>query len=66
MHWSNRVRCEQPCALFERHGFVVEDAHSAWTKPLGPDEQAQFVEPYRSMNPKNLEVIVAWILVRRV
>ena len=24
MHWSNRVRCDEMCATFERHGFHVE------------------------------------------
>ncbi len=65
MHWSNRVRCDQLCAMFERHDFVVEDAQPAWLEPLGDGEQAQFVEPYRSMERKNLEVLVSRILVRR-
>jgi SAM-dependent methyltransferase len=65
MHWSNRIRCDQVCAMFERHDFEVEHVEAAWTKPISEQEQAQFVEPYRSMSRKNLEIIIARILVRR-
>lgn len=65
MHWSNRVRCDELCAMFERHGFVVEDAQPAWIESIGEEEQSQFVEPYRSMSRRNLEILVARILVRR-
>ena len=66
MHWSNRLRCGEICAMFERHGFAVEDAQSAWTEPVSTQERAEFVEPYRSMSLQDLEIIVARIFVRRV
>jgi SAM-dependent methyltransferase len=65
MHWSNRIRADQICAMFARHGFAVEHVQTPWVEPLSEHEQAQFVDPYRSMDRKNLETIVARIFVRR-
>jgi SAM-dependent methyltransferase len=66
MHWSNRIRCDQVCTMFERNGFVVENLQVARTEAISEQEQALFVEPYRSMNRESLEIVVARILVRRV
>ena len=65
VHWSNRIRCDEMCAIFERHGFRVEEVDLLRSKPLSDEEQAQFVEPYRSMSRKNLETVVARLFVRR-
>lgn len=66
MHWSNRVRCAELCSMFERRGFVVEDSQAAHLEPLSAEERAAFVEPFRSMEQRSLETIVARLLVRRL
>ncbi|HET6203094.1 MAG TPA: methyltransferase domain-containing protein [Planctomycetota bacterium] len=62
---SNRLRCGQLCALFEKHGFDVERVETARHASLSPADQAQLVEPFRSMDREDLERICARILVRR-
>jgi SAM-dependent methyltransferase len=67
VHGSNRIRCEEFCALFEQHGFIVERvARWAHLPPPTEAEQAQFAEPYRSMARENLATTGARIFVRRV
>ena len=67
VHGSNRIRCDEFCALFEQHGFIVERVERwAHLPPPTENEQAQFVEPYRSMRRENLMTTGARIFVRRV
>jgi SAM-dependent methyltransferase len=68
VHGSNRIRCDEFCGLFERHGFVVEHVGTGgpYTAELSAEEHAQFVEPYRSMRRENLAIVGARIIVRRV
>jgi len=67
VHGSNRIRCEEFCALFEQHGFVVERVERwAHLPPPTEEEQAQFAEPYRSMARENLATTGARMFVRRV
>lgn len=67
VHGSNRIRCDQFCELFERHGFAVEQVHTSgpYTAELSETERAQFVEPFRSMRRENLTAIGARIVARR-
>ncbi len=67
VYGSNRIRCDEFCQLFERHGFAVEAVHTAgpYTVALSDDERAQFVEPYRSMRRESLAAVGARIVVRR-
>lgn len=67
VHGSNRIRCDEFCALFEQHGFTVARVDRwAHLPPPTEEEQAQFVEPYRSMPHANLATTGARIFVRRV
>ena len=67
VYGSNRIRCDEFCRLFERHGFTVEQVHTGgpYTVELSEEERAQFVEPYRSMPRENLAAVGARIVVRR-
>jgi hypothetical protein len=67
VHGSNRIRCAEFRTLFERHGFIVEHVATAgaYTAELSAEEQAQFVEPYRSMRRENLATVGARFVVRR-
>lgn len=67
VHGSNRIRCDQFCELFDRHGFDVEHVHTAgpYTVELSDTERAQFVEPFKSMRRENLSAVGARIVVRR-
>ena len=67
VYGSNRIRCDEFCQLFERHGFIVEhvETKAPYTVELSEEERAQFVEPYRSMRRENLTAIGARIVVRR-
>jgi SAM-dependent methyltransferase len=65
VHGSNRIRCDQMCALFERHGFTVEEVEPCRVDPLSDDEQRRFAEPFRSMRRDDLTMLCARIVVRR-
>lgn len=67
VYGSNRIRCDEFCQLFERHGFAVEQVHTAgpYTVELREEEREQFVEPFKSMRRENLSAVGARIVVRR-
>jgi SAM-dependent methyltransferase len=65
LYGSNRLRCRDFTALFERHGFAVQSVRTARHVDLTPEEHAQFVEPYRSMPRDELSIVCACVLVRR-
>jgi SAM-dependent methyltransferase len=67
VHGSNRIRCDEFCALFEQHGFVVSRV-DRWAHLPAPtdEERAKFVEPYRSMSQANLSTTGARIFARRL
>ncbi len=66
VHGSNRIRCDEFCAMFEQHRFRVErvERWSSVPPPTG-DEQAEFVEPYRSAARENIKTTGARIFTRR-
>lgn len=61
----NRVRPLDYADIFDRHGFDVLQIHEDHRIPIGEDVRNSFVEPYRSMPEKTLEVIGAAYNVRR-
>jgi len=65
IHGSNRIRCAEMCALFEQHGFTVEEVEPCLLEPLSDDEQRRFAAPFRSMQRDNLTMVCARIVVRR-
>ena len=64
---SNRIRCDEFCRLFEKHGFAIEHVETggAYTVDLSAEEHAQFEEPFRSMSRENLRKVGARIIVHR-
>lgn len=67
VHGCNRMRCDELCAAFAQHGFIVERA-DRWghLPPPTAEERAQFVEPYRSMRPENVATTGVRIVARRL
>jgi SAM-dependent methyltransferase len=65
VHGCNRIRCHQLCQRFEQYGFLVERIEPTDVEPLTDAEQAEFVQPFRSMSKENLTTLCARIVVRR-
>jgi SAM-dependent methyltransferase len=66
VHGSNRLRCDDFCELFERHGFNVEYIERrGYIAEITAEEQAEFAEPFRSMSRENLMMIGSRFFVRR-
>jgi SAM-dependent methyltransferase len=66
VHGCNRLRCDEVCAAFERHGFAIEHIER-WNRhpPPTDEEHAQFAPRYRSMSREALATTGARIFVRR-
>jgi SAM-dependent methyltransferase len=65
VHGSNRIRVLEFPAIFERHGFEVQQVLSRQIE-IADDEVAAFSEPWRSMPREVLETVQATIVARRV
>lgn len=62
---SNRIRIHEFPALFEQHGFVVQELIPEHRMTLTDRDVAAFAEPWRSMPRESLEVLTGRIVVRR-
>lgn len=65
LHSSNRIRPLEFQAVFERHGFRVQQAIVRETVPLSDEDVARFADPWRSMPREVLEPVYVTIVARR-
>ena len=63
---SNRIRLFEFPAIFERHGFVVEQIIPYRRIPVDDAMQESFASPWREMSREFLEVAGGVIVVRRL
>ncbi len=62
---SNRIRPLEYPAIFDRHGFSVQQVIPLRTVPLTSEEIAGFAEPWSTMPREMLEVATATVVTRK-
>ena len=65
LHGTNRIRPLQYPAIFERHGFIVQQTRTLKTVPLTPAQIAGFAAPWSTMPREMLETAVGMIVTRK-
>jgi SAM-dependent methyltransferase len=62
LHGSNRLRRSELAKSFERAGFVCRELKTFFSRPITPEQRSRFVEPFRSMDLSELEVL-HWLMI---
>ena len=66
VHECNRMRWVDFPQLFERHGFEVVEVWPIVAEPLDDARHSKFVEPWRSMDKREVEITWVQTLLKKV